>query len=102
MKLPDKKYEPKHNDELREYAMGWNTIKENAEYLCKEFGDEHAKERLSQNKELLQKIEKTPFFKGQYDCILEIEKLNEEPEHRLDNLFQDSLDALDKLNIRGE
>ena len=40
MKLPERKYEPKHNDELREYAMGWNSTIENTEYLCNKYGDE--------------------------------------------------------------
>ena len=103
MKLPDKKYVPKHNEELRRYAIGWNSNIEDAEYLCNEYDDEYAKESLLRKKEdfLLMRKE-LPLLKGIYDCIIEIERLNEEQEYRLDNFFQDSLDALDKLNIRGE
>lgn len=104
MKLPEKKYEPKHNDKLRSYAVGWNSIIEETECLYDLIGEERTKEDLLATKEYISKMEETPFFKGVYDCIVEIERLNEEvkAEHRLDNFFQDSLEALDKLNIRGE
>jgi len=103
MKLPKKKYEPKHNKELRDYAKGWNWAIEIIEYSSTLFGDEYAKKDLLNDKNFaLFKKDESMFYKGKYDCIIEIERLNEEPQHRLDNFFQDSLDALDKLNIRGE
>lgn len=104
MKLPEKKYEPKHNDELKEYALGWNSIVTNTEYLCKEFSNEYAKERLSQNKELLLKIERNSlFFQGQYDCIIEIEKLNKEKEeHKLHGTRQVTTASLDFIKVKGK
>lgn len=63
MKLPEKKYEPKHSESLLQYVKGWN------------------------------------------DCVDEIEKLNvEDTEARdvFDEMFSDSLEALDKLTIKND
>lgn len=105
MKLPDKKYEPKHNDELRKYARGWNSIIEGANYLCKAFGDEHTKKYILECKEYNLKGAEIPLFKGAYDCIVEIEKLNaEEKEARdvFDEMFSDSIEELDHLTIKSD
>lgn len=106
MKLPEKKYEPKHNNELKEYARGWNCCLDDAKDFCVIFNnDERIKETLLKYKRYYDlENYKSPFFGGAYDCVVEIEKLNEEEkaEHKLDNFFKDSLEALDKLNIRGE
>ena len=104
MKLPDKKYEPKHNDELKEYAMGWNIVVENTKYLCFEYGDAYVKEGLLITKTILKEA-KTPFLKGKYDCIIEIERLNaEEKEARdvFDEMFSDSMEELDSLTIKSD
>lgn len=114
MKLPEKKYEPKHNDKLRSYAKGWNIIISSAEYWHNKCGEEQAKKYLSNSKEYAYKsmtrVQQSkdyayknmimPYYEGQYNCVIEIERLNEEPQHRLDNFFQDSLEALNKLNIQ--
>lgn len=81
MKLPEKKYAPTYNDELRRYASGWNSFIEEIEYLCVECGDEYAKESLLRRKEFALKSAVSSsflksFFRGCYDCIVEIEKLN--------------------------
>lgn len=77
MKLPKKKYVPKHNNELRAYAKGWNHCLERVEDLIKIADDEPSKEDLLAIKEHTLKRKKEPFYKGEYDCIVETEKLNE-------------------------
>lgn len=101
MKLPEKKYVPKHNDELRNYARGWNGVVKIAPYWISIYGDELTMDYLLEEKERVSKRKKMPFYEGWYDCIVEIEKLNaeDESEYRLDNFFQDSLEALDKLKV---
>lgn len=80
MKLPEKKYEPKHNDKLITYVRGWNSTIDNIECLCKAFSDNCVKAQILRSKYFaLTKLKsKTPlsFFKGRYDCIIEIERLN--------------------------
>lgn len=100
MKLPDIKYESKHNDELRSYAIGWNTIVENTEYLCKEFGYEYAKENLLKNKDFAYEHMMMPYYKGKYDCIIEIERLNEEEE--LIMTEKQFIEVLEKMQERCE
>lgn len=103
IKLPNIKYVPKHNKELREYAIGWNSIITEAEYLCDKYGDESTKKDLLKSQEYNSKRKEMPYFNGCYDCIVEIERLNEEVvEHRLDNFFKDSLEALDNLTIKSD
>ena len=105
MKLPEKKYEPKHNDELRSYAQGWNAIIIDTEYFCNKYGDEQTKKDLLEFKDYASKRQETPIFNGAYDCIVEIEKLNvEDTEARdvFDEMFSDSLEALDKLTIKND
>lgn len=106
LKLPEKKYEPKHNNELKEYARGWNCCLDDAKDFCVIFNnDERIKEALLKYKRYYDlENYKSPFFGGAYDCVIEIERLNAEPEpeHRLDNFFQDSLEALDKLTIKSD
>lgn len=77
MKLPEKICEPKHDDRLINYARGWNATIDYAEYMCSVYRAQLVKEELLKNKEYTLKREKTPFYKGEYDCIIEIEKLNE-------------------------
>lgn len=101
MKLPEKICEPKHCKTLAEYAQGWNMTINCVECWCNRHGDEEAKEMLLEAKESYEKAI-VPYYKGAYDCSVEIERLNAEPKHRLDNFFKDSLDALDKLKIRSE
>ena len=63
MKLPERKYEPKHSESLLQYVKGWN------------------------------------------DCLDEIEKLNayeKEARDVFDEMFSDSLEALDKLTIKSD
>lgn len=47
------------------------------------FDDECVKEALLKYKENVCKNVTIPFFKGVYDCILEIERLNEKTEGEL-------------------
>lgn len=105
IKLPKKKYVPIHNNELSQYAVGWNATIEDVKYMHnnKKYDDERIKKDLFKSQEYNSKRKEMAYFNGVYDCIIEIEKLNEEEsDHRLDNFFQDGLDALDKLNIRSE
>lgn len=76
MKLPERKYVPKNNEEKREYTIGWNTAIEEAEYLSNKYGDVYAIQDLLEDGEIALRREKEPWFKGAYECILEIEKLN--------------------------
>lgn len=79
MKLPEKKYVFKRDWETESYAFGWNSIIENTEILRSIVGENRAKENLLETKEyIFQK--KTSYFKGMFDCIVEIEKLNKEGE----------------------
>lgn len=105
MKLPDEKYKPKHCKKLYDYARGWNYGLEKVADLVMIYDEyEDLKEDLLALKEYALKRKEEPFYKGECDCIVEFEKLNEEAEwgHKLDNFFQNSLEALDKLNINGE
>lgn len=84
IKLPEKKYEPKHNDELSYYARGWNTVIEHIKRLCQIAGDKYVKETLVEEKEyayrnMMYNYESmtTSYFEGRYDCFVEIERLNE-------------------------
>lgn len=72
LKLPDKKYEPKHNDELKYYAQGWNSAIESVEYWFNKHGIEYTKKCLLNNKKYYLKRKEKPYFKGWYDCIVEI------------------------------
>lgn len=75
IKLPEKKDEPKHNDELKKYAWGWNTAIKSAEYWFNRYGIEYVKEAFSNNKKYNSK-KKEPYYKGYYDGLIEIERLN--------------------------
>lgn len=84
IKLPNEKYVSKHNDELSYYAKGWNTVIENIKRLCKIAGDKYVKETLVEEKEyahrnMMYSYESMTksYFEGRYDCIVEIERLNE-------------------------
>lgn len=82
IKLPKKKNEPKHNNELKNYAIGWNTAIVNVEFWNTKYDDECIKKQLLKDKEFALKRlgwkVPLPFFKGRYDCIVEIERLNVE------------------------
>lgn len=74
MKLPEKK-----NEFTSRYNDGWNAGIEDAEYLCKKYDDESTKRCLLKSKEyVLKRKGELSYFKGKYDCLVEIEKLNEE------------------------
>lgn len=106
LKLPEKKYEPKHNNDLYDYAKGWNSTIAYTKYLCNEYNDAYAKEHLLKAKEALYEKVILSYYEGQYNCIIEIERLNEEDEliakYSLYDMFSYSLAVLDRLNIRGE
>ena len=78
MKLPRRKSKADPSNELRSYPSGWNSIIEGAKDWCKKNGEEYAKKYLLKNKKFAYKLRTYPFYKGIYDCILEIERLNEE------------------------
>ena len=70
MKLPKKKSNT-------EYNHGWDSVIEDAKYLCKNYDEDFTKRDLLRSKEYALKRKEDPFFKGVYDCVVEIEKLNE-------------------------
>lgn len=77
MKLPEKKYIPKHSKTLRVYAIGWNVAIDFTSREGDEKDNKKLKEYLLREKKAKSKNAKlSNYFAGQYDCILEIEKLN--------------------------
>ena len=104
MKLPEKKYEPKHCKTLAEYAQGWNSMINDVKYMCNKYDDEHMKKELLKSQEYYSNRKEMPYFKGIYDCIVEIERLNAEDNKEArdvyNDMFSDSLEALNKLNIQ--
>lgn len=84
MKLPKRKYVPERNWETTSYALGWNSIIENTKEIHKVFGEEQTKEDLLKEKTYDLYIINTEvgismtknYYRGRYDCIVEIEKLN--------------------------
>lgn len=77
MKLPEKKYIPKHNNALRVYAIGWNVAIDFTKYQGDEKDNKKLKKYLLKEKKAKSKNAKlSNYFAGQYDCIVEIERLN--------------------------
>lgn len=73
MKLLEKKYVPKHNNELRAYAEGWNMVADHINELG--YIDTFERECLLKVKKITYDALSRPFYKGAYDAIVEIEKL---------------------------
>lgn len=69
LKLPKKEYLIRNNKELFDYHNGCVSAVNLIKYLCKEYGNKHAKETLSTYKE---------YYKGMYEYFAETEKLNED------------------------
>lgn len=103
IKLPEKKYEPKHNNELYLYAVGWNATIEDVKYMHNnKYDDERIKKDLLKSQEYNSKRKEMPYFNGIYDCIVEIMKLNQKDTEAKDVFdgFSDSLNMLNNLTIR--
>lgn len=73
MKLLEKKYVPKHNNESRSYAEGWNMVADHINEVG--YIDTLERECLLKVKKINQMLLGVPFYDGAYDAIVEIEKL---------------------------
>lgn len=81
IKLPERLKSMSLNTELKNYAIGWNITITNVELWHNKYDDECIKEQLLKDKEFvltrLGRKVPLPFFEGRYDCLVEIERLNE-------------------------
>ena len=80
IKLPERKYEPKHNSELRDYAKGWNASINSIDTITSIKFDETRMSFIKDSMELAIHFHRIccsgPFSEGRVDCLNEIKKLN--------------------------